>query len=57
MGYIGRLVVTIMLFIVAISLSMIWFGWKLTLVIILFMWANNLENKNDEDFKDRQDGK
>ena len=39
----------ITIFTVAIYLSITWFNWKLTLVIILFMWANNLENKPDDE--------
>ena len=39
----------ITIFTVAIYLSITWVNWKLTLVIILFMWANNLENKPDDE--------
>ena len=31
--------------ITALVLAWIWFGWKLSIVIFLALWANNMEQK------------
>jgi len=37
-----HLVATV-IFSIAVTLSWVWFSWKLPLVIALFLWANNIE--------------
>lgn len=36
------LIIALLIYIVAGCLCVIWFGWKLLVVLILFTWANNI---------------
>lgn len=36
----------LILFVAAGILAVIWFGWKLLIVLFIFMWANNIQIRN-----------
>lgn len=38
-----KLIIALIISGVAIYLSLIWFNWKLLVIIILFIWGNNIE--------------
>lgn len=45
-----KIILTIMaliISIVSVYLIMRWFGWRLLVVMVLFLWANNLQAKAD----------
>lgn len=42
---------TLFLFILSVTLAWIWYGWQLPVVLILFLWGNNLDQRNQRNRK------
>lgn len=49
MMQLARMILTLLIYLLAGLLANYWYGWKLVLILLLVLWAHNIEEKIKRD--------